>query len=256
MTIPRPIGELELHAYVDGELDADDRAEVEAWLADRPQDAARVEAYRDQKRQLHALYDGVREEDVPARTTALFSRRKTPARSISWMRIAASILLLALGGLAGWGSHGIWQAQQDERFAFVERALGAHIVYVREARHAVEVGADEEDHLVAWLSKRLGHPLKAPKLGDAGFELVGGRLLADGAAPAAQFMYENAAGQRVTVYLRTGRDGTHTAFRFLARNGVSAFYWADGPFAYALIGRMPRDDLIGLARLIYRDVEG
>ena len=44
-----------------------------------------------------------------------------------------------------------------------EAAL-AHVAYVPEVRHPVEVTAAEEKHLVAWLSKRLDAPLRAPSL--------------------------------------------------------------------------------------------
>ena len=55
--------------------------------------------------------------------------------------------------------------------------------------HPVEVGADDEQHLVNWLSKRLGVKVRAPKLDDAGMSLVGGRLLPGENGPVAQFMY-------------------------------------------------------------------
>ena len=57
------------------------------------------------------------------------------------------------------------------------RAAIAHATYSPEVRHPVEVGADDEQHLVGWLSKRLGIKLRAPKLDEAGMSLVGGRLL-------------------------------------------------------------------------------
>jgi len=133
----------------------------------------------------------------------------------------------------------------------VKNALGAHVVFAPEIRHAVEVPADQEAHLVTWLSKRLGHKVKAPDLRAPGFRLVGGRLLADADGPAAQFMYENTAGQRVTLYVRTTEAARNTAFRFVEERGIAAFYWVDGPLAYALIGTLPRENLLGLATLVY-----
>ena len=47
MTAPRHISEAELHAYLDGDLAADDRAEVEAMLAAAPADAALLRDFRD-----------------------------------------------------------------------------------------------------------------------------------------------------------------------------------------------------------------
>lgn len=254
MTTPKSIGEVDLHAYVDGELDEHRRAEVETWLADHPEDAARVRAFQDQKAALHALYDGVLSEPLPARIESALSRRPKVGAPL-WTRVAAGLLLFLAGGLGGWGLHG----QKAERMAaedgFVRQAVGAHVVYAAEVRHPVEVGADEEAHLVAWLSKRLGASVKAPRLNTVGFHLVGGRLLPDGGAPAAQFMYEDTGGRRLTLYVRTDRRDGDTAFRFVSDRGVSAFYWIDGPLAYALIGAVPRDDLLPLARIVYEDLQ-
>ena len=254
MTTPKPIGEADLHAYVDGALDDRGRADVETWLVDHPEDADRVRAYRDQRTELHALFDRVLDEPMPARIEAVLSRRR-PVRAPVWTRIAAGLLLFLVGGLAGWGLHG----QQAKRMAaddgFVRQAVGAHVVYAGEIRHPVEVGANEEAHLVAWLSKRLGATVRAPRLVSAGFQLVGGRLLPDGGAPAAQFMYEDGGGRRLTLYVRTDRRDADTAFRFVSDRGVSAFYWIDGPLAYALIGAVPRDDLLPLARVVYEDLQ-
>ena len=78
----------------------------------------------------------------------------------------------------------------------------AHAVYTPEVRHPVEVHADQEAHLTAWLSKRLGAPLKPPALADAGYQLVGGRLLPGATGSVAQFMYEDASHQRLTLYVQ------------------------------------------------------
>ena len=112
------------------------------------------------------------------------------------------------------------------------------------------VAANQERHLQAWLSKRLGNPLHAPVLQKAGYHLIGGRLLEDAGEPAAQFMYENQAGQRLTVYLR-GYKGRNTAFRFSTRDGLAAFYWIDSPFAYALTAPLPRRELLEIAHLVH-----
>ena len=92
--------------------------------------------------------------------------------------------------------------------------------------------------------------MKAPDMAKAGFALVGGRLLPDRGRPAAQFMYENREGRRVTLYVRSD-DGSDTAFKFAAEDGISAFYWIDGSLAYALIGNTSRESLLELARIAY-----
>lgn len=46
MKRPDAITEDDLHAYVDGLLSDDDRAAVEAWLTERPQERERVEDWK------------------------------------------------------------------------------------------------------------------------------------------------------------------------------------------------------------------
>src|SRR2546423_8729696 len=68
MTDPHiPVTEDELHAYVDNELPAERRSDVEAWLASHPDDAARVQSWRAMAEALHARYDSVIDEAVPKR---------------------------------------------------------------------------------------------------------------------------------------------------------------------------------------------
>jgi anti-sigma factor RsiW len=114
---------------------------------------------------------------------------------------------LAMGVIAGWQLHAARAiaTAQAEVPGFVKRAAIAHAVYSPEVRHPVEVGADQEQHLVAWLSKRLGAPLRAPKLDDVGYFLVGGRLLPGENGPVAHFMYQSKR-YAITLYVRTMRS--------------------------------------------------
>jgi anti-sigma factor RsiW len=143
--------------------------------------------------------------------------------------------------------------------AFARQAVAAHVVYMPEVRHPVEVEAAQQQHLVQWLSKRLNRPLKIPNLAPAGFELVGGRLLPGDAGARAQFMYQNAAGERVTLYVGAiegvaGKGMDETAFRYTAEAGVASFYWVDQGFGYALSGKLPRQGLLVLAEAVYRQL--
>ena len=106
----------------------------------------------------------------------------------------AAALYLALGSAGGWWLHGTATEDGGEYAALDRRAATAHAVYTPEVRHPVEVAAEQEAHLVRWLSKRLGAPIRAPDLTEAGYELVSGRLLPGARAAAAQLMYETADG--------------------------------------------------------------
>ncbi|NQU60290.1 MAG: anti-sigma factor [Rhodospirillales bacterium] len=252
MTEPDKLDDMQLHAYVDGELDDEARTAVEAWLADHAEDASRVRAYQAQSEALHDLYDDVLNEPLPPSLHAALAEPSTGSTfaPAPWKRIAAGLVIFFMGGFGGWFANDYGKAGNQSRGAFVEQAVGAHAVYVSEVRHPVEVGADQEAHLMKWLTNRLGHTVKAPNMADAGFSLVGGRLLPDGGQPAAQFMYEDKQGRRVTLYVRV-EAGADTSFRSLEKGKMSAFYWVDSPLAYALIGNVPKDVLLGLARMAY-----
>jgi anti-sigma factor RsiW len=244
------ITEAELHAYLDGELTQPRRDEVEALVASQQTDAERLAAYGKLNDALRARYDPILDEPVPER---LARPRRGKGRV---MRYAAAIGWLALGGLAGWQLHGL-QGRDDRSAApaWARRAAVAHIVYSPEVRHPVEVGADQEAHLVAWLSKRLGAPLRIPQLNGIGYSLVGGRLLPGEQGPAAQFMYQDAHGLRLTLYVRTNRDrNKETAFRFAQDGTVRVFYWIDRGLGLALSGELDKEELLRVATAVYQQL--
>ena len=188
-----------LSAWIDGELPAEQRAEVEAWLREHPDDAARVRAWAADARSLRAALDPVLDEAVPP---ALMQTvwRKGPAvlPGVAWARWAAAFAVFVLGAAVGAGL--MWRAQAPSASSvavapgaaaagWVRRAAVAHSVYVPEVRHPVEVRAQEE-HLSRWLTRRLDVPVKLFDLREQGFELVGGRLLPDASGPSAQLMYQ------------------------------------------------------------------
>jgi anti-sigma factor RsiW len=243
-----PMTEAELHAYVDGQLDDVRRTAIEAYLATDPAAAERARAYARQNEQLHALFDGTLDEPVP-KTLRLPPVRRTP----NPLRYAALLAAMVVGGVIGWALHN--EAPLTITPDLPQQAALAHSVYAPEVQHPVEVSAREEAHLVSWLSKRLGAPVHAPQLSDAGYELVGGRLLPGTAGPAAQFMYQDVRGNRLTLYVRTTTDGNReTAFRYAKEDKVGVFYWVDGPFGYALSGEIERLQLLRVAESIYREL--
>ncbi len=243
--------EAELHAYVDGLLPQARRTEVEAYLAAHAEDAQRVRAWREQNQALRDLFDPVLAESLPARVR----RPDLTHRMRPVLRYAAVAGWLALGGVAGWNLHDYNVAKSADTVAFAHRAAIAHIVYSPEVRHPVEVGADQEAHLVAWLSKRIGGSLKVPQLAPLGYQLVGGRLLPGNSGPVAQFMFQDGGGQRLTLYVRNGGgDGKEMAFRYAQERGVSVFYWIDGRFGYALSGEIDKSELLRVARAVYQQL--
>ena len=248
-----------LLAWVDGQLPAARQAEVEAWLAADPAAAARAAAYREQNELLRRHFAGVLAEPLPAALRGLAEKRP-PARVdrgiFSWRRgyaLAASLLLAVLSAAGGWLAHARWQAPQLAAVPLYRQAAVAHAVFVPDARRPVEV--DQEAALLKWLSRRLGTEIRAPHLGAQGFELVGGRLLPGNHGPVAQFMYQDASGVRLTLYLSgEGEVGGETGFRFAREGEINVFYWVEGRFGYALSGQVERSVLATLAGAAYEQL--
>lgn len=251
------ISEADLVAYADGRLDTARLAEVEAWLAERPEEQRRLEGWREQTRLLRAVLDPVAGEAVPPELTALISRQ--PSLWQRWRVPAlAAALALAIGLGGGWqlGRSGWPFAADGQDFGEVVARAGyaAHRLYTAEVRHPVEVGAGEEDHLVSWLSKRLDSPLKAPDLQAQGLNLLGGRLIPVDGRPAAQLMYEGASGDRFTLFAMRTEGGGRTSLHFEDWGKVGCFYWTDGVIAYSVTGPADRARLMDIARAVYEQV--
>ena len=314
-----PITEADLHAFVDGQLTPERQHEIAAYLASRPDEAQRVDSYRVQKRELRALFDPVLDEAVPTRLLRA-ARPRTP-----WylQRLAAGVVIAIASGTAGWGlrggmpgesgtlamdtsgtsnssrtastsgpsgttTHITTVSSMSSATGFAQRAAVAHAVYSPDQRRAVEVDAEHKDQLVAWLSKRMGTPMKPPHLQALGYSLEGGRLLPGDKGPVAQFMYRKAQGEgtgagsqgRLTLYVSseigdlanpsstsgksvpgkapTGASGgknTGTAFSFAQQGKVNVFYWVDGPFGYAISADADPAELARVSNEVYRQLD-
>ena len=251
----QPVTEEELHAYVDGELAPERREAVEAWLATHSDDMARVGAWRAQADGIRSRYGAVASEPVPARfDVARLTRRSWPWKSIA----AAAALAFLIGGSAGWFGRDMWSEQANAEHSpfqqFTAEAVDAYNLYVVEVRHPVEVPASDADHLVQWLSKRVGYQLRAPDLEKLGLKLVGGRLLPGPTGPASFLMYESASGERFTVYTaKASTETTQMRYTTQDRNGAKegALFWADNGVGYVVSGTTDRERLAQVARLVY-----
>src|SRR6202011_4554182 len=100
-----PVTEDELHAYVDNELPAERRGDVEAWLAAHPEDAERVQSWRAITEALHARYDSVADEAVPKRLE--IERLVRQPRRWAYGAIAATLVAFIAGGGIGWVARGV-----------------------------------------------------------------------------------------------------------------------------------------------------
>lgn len=255
MTNDRPdhMDDWALHAYVDGELPPEQRADVEALMARDPEAARKVADVRRQRELLKSAFDGVLDEPIPPQLSAALRQRPAPARLSPWLAMAAAVLLLVCGGLAGWFLKGATPVTVAD---LGQQAIAAHNVYAVEVRHPVEVDSTDKDHLQAWLSKRVGTAFTVPDLTEQGYALLGGRLLSGHDGPAALLMYEDQKGQRLSVLLASPGTDVETALKVEEQGKLIACTWQDGKLAVAVAGEMARDPMMALAKAVYEKLEG
>lgn len=269
------VSEDELHALVDGRMDDAQRQAIEARLARDPVASATRIAWQRQRDALRELHLSLLGEAVPPPLLAAAQQATVARQQVhGWWRWGGMAAGVLCAFALGWTARGLDPASgASTRLAaasgvplaardFVRQASVAHMVYVPEVRHPVEVGAAQQEHLVQWLSKRLDRPLKVPDLGAQGYELVGGRLLPGTDGARAQFMFQNAERERVTLYLGAlsqsagpaSPDRKESAFSFSKDGPVPGFYWVDQGFGYALSGALSRAQLMVLAQAVYRQL--
>ncbi|MDH3714428.1 MAG: anti-sigma factor [Gammaproteobacteria bacterium] len=237
----------ELQAYVDGELESGRRDAVAAAAAADTALAKRIKQYWIINERLHGRYDVMLADPVPhPLLNILADRARYPG-----LRAAAVIAWIGLGAMLGVGVT-MSVSQTTALRPLAEEAAYAHALYTRERRHAVEVTAVEVDHLNAWLSKRLSGPVVAPDIRDAGYTLIGGRLLPDAGVAAAQFMYEDGDGNRITLFVRqVGDDDRNTPLRYTRTHDVGIVHWLDGRLAYALAGGADKQHLLSISNQVH-----
>lgn len=256
---PRAFSEQDIHLALDGELPQDERPDFDAWLEANPEMKARWLRYEEDRARLRGALEGVTEEPMPTRLTAVLTSGAAAERAEApaWKFVAIAAALLVVGGMGGYLLSTFTRppAVLAEARPMVDSAIAAHVVYANEKRHVVEVGADEAEHLNSWLSNRVGVRLAAPDLTAHGLALVGGRLLPAGDAAAAQYMYQDESGNRVSLYVTRGAGHSDGGFRVAEARGEIALYWMDEGYGCVVTGKLPREQLTRIADAAYDQIE-
>ncbi len=243
-----------LHAFADGQLNDKDMLRVEKYLASNSEHAEEVEEWKAQNQLLNQMFSP---DEAAERTKNIDLPSLAPNSPwITWgTRIAAVMMLTVASAALGWGAHGTFLPRDTIlEVATLSDARQAHLLFASEVLHPVDVSGDQKTHLVEWLSKRLDTPLLAPDLSASNFDLLGGRLLPAGDRAAAQFMYEDPTGQRLTLYVSPGHENQLASFQFDNTDNLSSVYWQDETLQYAIVGSMSHDELSAIATRVYRQL--
>lgn len=119
-----------------------------------------------------------------------------------------------------------------------------------EVLHPVEVRADAENasSLPKWLSKRLDRKLNVPDLTAMACHLSAAGCCPSFEGAAAQLMYEDKSGQRVTLYIVAAAETSDTAMRRSNVDALETVSWDDETIRCALVSGLPSDRMDAIAK--------
>lgn len=250
----------ELVAFVDARLDASRMAQIEALIAEQPELARRADLWRRQSQLLKSVLDPVLAQPVPVTLAAHLTR---PPRRWGVPLLAAALagaVFFPAGLGVGWYLWNTTPGQETPTTIDIDRVaqsgIAIHRIYVVEVRRPVEVTADDQNSLLAWLTKRVDAPVRAPNLSRDGLKLLGGRLVPSSAGkPAALLMYEGDNGDRFTLLMEPTSASRMASLRYAEEGTVASYTWVDGGIAYALNGPAEKKRLWNIARAAYDQLD-
>ena len=239
----RPISEEDLHGFVDGGLDADRRAAVEAYLRDAPAAAARVRGWQAGRASLLALQAASAMPAVPARLDVQRLAAARRARQWTPARVAAGLLLaLSLGAAGGWFAH--QPPSGSGLSALGAEAIDAHRVFAAGAAPAIEVAASDLPGQIASLGGFIGHRVVVPDLSAAGYRLLGARLIATPHGGGCLFLYDGGALGPVSILMRTMHDVAADApMRAVGAPGMPGYAWSRRGLGISLVAAGTADQV-------------
>lgn len=247
------VSEEDLHAYVDGRLDAERRDAVDRYLRNHPEVAASITTDISQRNALREGFRAYAASPTPPHLNLIrLVEERLRRRRAPW-RVAATILLAFAVGVGG----GLWFGNRPLTGvgALAEEAAISYVVYAVDEHRPVEIPADQRNVMTRWLSNRLNRRVAPPDLSSAGYELLGGRLAASSHGAAALFVYQNAQRKRLIIYVRPmAEEHETTAIKAVDINELDACAWIEQGIGYSLVANEDYAHLMELSQDVRQEV--
>ena len=235
----------DLHAFLDGALDAEQARMVAAAIDADPALAARLAGFRADKAMLKTAYGALADEPVPEHWLAL-ARTVKPRSQPSW-RMVGSIAALILVTLAGTVAYRALQTNPPAG-DIVQTALATRQSGGGETIVTADSGASR--HYDDAISAIVSEHVKTPDLRRMGYHLTA--ILIDTKAPgggAVELQYRNSRNRLFTLYLRRS-DGT-ARFDQFEKAGLRICIWQDDRVSMVMAGNVSTAAMQRLASLAY-----
>ncbi|MDE2477223.1 MAG: hypothetical protein KGO48_19360 [Alphaproteobacteria bacterium] len=240
------IDELELNAFVDGELDvARLRSVQEAIDGDRDL-TERVTAIQTDKLRVRQIYGPLIDRSLPAEWIRLtrHGRGQVHLRRTGPIAAIAAALIVFIAA-ASYAVYDVRTSSQEEVVQTALDARGAESVPVK----VIGVASGGSRQYNGVLAAAVGLDVKVPDLGALGYQLVQIRLYRISGAGAAELSYRDRQNRLFTLYLRHS-DGS-VRFDQFARAGLRICVWQDEDLSTVMAGNVTTAAMQRLASLAY-----
>ncbi|MDP9708887.1 UNVERIFIED_ORG: anti-sigma factor RsiW [Pseudomonas fluorescens] len=238
----------QLVAYLDDELDREQRSQLDALIADDPLLSLRVQWLSRSNLPFKAAYDELAQQApldrLQARLDAAPSPQK-PGLSRRWF-IGAAAAGVALAAVAADRLLLAWQTQQSHNW----RELVGDYMALYVPQTLEHLPTDEASQLaqLRTVDARLGVNLSPAKLRLPGAQFKRAQLLEYDGVPIAQMTWLDAAhGPLALCITRTNSGSQPLAHE--RRHGMNVVYWTEREHAWMLIGHHPASELEDMAKM-------
>jgi anti-sigma factor RsiW len=239
--------ELDLHAFLDGQLDSLQEAAVLARLENDPDLRTRMRSIAEQDLLLKiAGAEGcLAGHKKPEGWAGPLLRLRQRQRGRAFMRVAAAVCLFIMG----WGARDASEHWLQPRLpGYAREALASHESFAENRNPPLEAWGNRPDELRKLLAGQLGTPMEPPQLQSVGLKLVGARRTGTDDGPGSQLIYEDPEGRRVTLLVAPSEDEPDdVTLAMTEMQGYVVGFWRGQQFGYALIGREPETKLLQVA---------
>lgn len=248
------IDERDLHAYVDGLLDAQRARQVQEYLKRHPDKCKQVADYRQYNELLRQAHQAIAQEPVPARLLSIVNRpRQSQWPSIT--RLAAVGALCVVSAAGGWlaAMHSGLSANSSNGLvqSFLQQvATNASAPFESMTVKTLHIQSAEQIDPLNWLTQKVALEMQAPNLTAAGYTLQSRRLITRGSQEFVELTYANSSGDAVMLYMKTRWEKDAPTIEFVQKYNQSIAFWQEGPLVYALSGALNRDRAVKIAELV------
>ncbi|MCU1760217.1 anti-sigma factor [Pseudomonas sp. 14P_8.1_Bac3] len=232
--ISMPPSERDLHAYVDHQLNDDDRRLVENFLAGNPSLSAQVRAWQQDAQQLRAALSGALQQPAnPALDPALIRQRRKHQSRRHLASAAVLLIAVSIGGFSGWQAREMTLLSTAAPMA---DAMQAYRLFAQQGMLPADYKVSDDGDMQRWLDRYFTQAHRLPDLSDAGFKPVSGRLLSTEQGPAAMVVYEDLSGHKISFYVRPPGPKNFLLPRGSRSDGeLQAEYWSGSGYNYAMV---------------------